>query len=93
MTINNTAMTIGQANGITAYRLSQDGFTLTLTQIAIRMALQDGATLNEAERALLRINIDAFARNVSEYIAGALSLKVINARYQIFKEQKERQQK
>lgn len=86
-------MTIEQAKDITAEQLAQDGFALMLKQIAMQMALQDGATPNEADKALLRINIDAFARNVTEYIAEALSLKVANARYQIWKEQKERQQK
>lgn len=87
------AMTFEQAKDITAEQLAQDGFVFTLEQIAMQMALNDGATPNEANKALLRINIDAFARNVTEYIADALSLKVANARYQIRKEQKERQQK
>lgn len=86
-------MTIEQAKNITAEQLAQDGFALTLERIAMQMALQDGATPNEANKALLRINIDAFAQNVTEYIADALSLKVANARYQIWKEQQERQRK
>lgn len=86
-------MTIEQAKNITAEQLAQDGFALMLERIARQMALQDGDTPNEANKALLRINIDAFVQNVTEYIADALSLKVANARYKIWKEQKERQRK
>lgn len=84
------AMTIEQAKDITAKEFAQIGFQLSLEQIAVQMALKGGATADEADKALLRIDIAAFERNVIEYVADALSLKVANARYQIQKERKQK---
>lgn len=86
-------MTTDQAKALTADYLAEFKFGLTLEALAAKMALADGASHDEAEDAMHRIDIAAFERNVIEYVADALSLKVANARYQIWKEQQESKRK
>lgn len=77
------AMTIEQANKIVAEVFKENNFRNVLEEAAAMMAVTDGAE----PQVVGQINMEAFERNVTAYVADALALKVANAIYQTSKKQ------
>lgn len=77
------AMTIERSNQIVAEVFKENNFRNVLEEAAAMMAVADGAEPQVVEQ----INMEAFERNVTAYVADALALKVANAIYQTSKKQ------